>query len=180
MVIVLYAGFVMLTLQWAGPRLARLVPVWRYSVPAVAYPLIFPRVLPYYDVDIGLDILGIGAMPDDNVQVQQVLAPGTTGYTVAVPFQFVLYSQGGLPVAIVGAAVVGVLVGAAWAAVLGARPGPTQSLGGALVVAFAAFLAMDSARNAIIVSYGLAWGAPIVALLHALASGRPAARRLPG
>jgi hypothetical protein len=169
--------FLALTLQWGTLRTATYGLMNRYAVPAIVYPLVFPRVLPYYQLDVGLGRVGIGGrMPDDNIRVQQLLAPGA-GHTISAPFHFILYSQGGVLVALVGALVVGAVVGAGWAMVLAARRvTATRSLLGALVVTFAAFLAMDSVRNAASVSYGVGWGILFVAFLHPIQSGLAAWR----
>jgi hypothetical protein len=164
--VALYAFFVVLSLQWSPLAGATVGLLNRYAVPAIQYVVVFPRILPYYHVDIGLDMVGIGRMPDDSIQVAQVLAPGTDR-TVSVPFQFVLYSQGGVLVALVGSLIMGALLGGSWAAVLGwPQLTATRSLLGALVMTLGAFLAMDSVRNAVTVSYGLAWGVLMVAGLH--------------
>jgi hypothetical protein len=164
--VVLYAFFMILSLQWSPLAGTTSGLLKRYAIPAIEYPVVFPRLLPYYHVDIGLDILGIGRMPDDSIRVPQVWAPGSD-YTIAAPFQFVLYSQGGVLVALAGSVILGAVLGGSWAAVL-AEPHltATRSLLGALVITFGAFLAMDSARNSVTVSYGLAWGVLMVAGLH--------------
>ena len=172
----LWVVFMVLTLQWGFVRTATHGLMRRYAVPAVAYPLVFPRVLPYYHLDLGLDMLGVGRMPDDNIRVQQVRSPGSRN-TISAPFQFVLYSQGGVLVALAGAVVVGAALGAGWAAVLAVRRGTvTRSLLGALAITFGAFLAMDSPRNAATVSYGVGWGILVVALLHLAETGLTAWR----
>ena len=178
--VVLYAFFVILSLQWSPLAGSTSGLLKRYAVPAIQYSVVFPRMLPYYHADIGLDILGIGRMPDDSIRVPQVWTPGTD-YTVSAPFQFVLYSQGGVLVALAGSVILGAVLGASWAAVL-AEPhlSATRSLLGALVIIFGAFLAMDSARNSVTVSYGLAWGVLMVAGLHVASCLWPSAAATPG
>ena len=178
--VALYAFFVILSLQWSPLAGATSDLLKRYAVSAIEYAVVFPRILPYYHVDLGLDILGIGRMPDDSIQVPQVWEPGST-YTVSVPFHFVLYSQGGVLVALAGSVILGAVLGASWAAVL-AEPHlmATRSLLGALVILFGAFLAMDSVRNAVTASYGLAWGVLMVAGLHVASRLWPSAAATPG
>ena len=162
----LWALFLILTLQWEPLQTAMYGLAMRYAFPAIVYPLVFPRILPYYHVDIALDMVGIGRMPDDSIRVHQVLQPGSD-YTITAPFQFVLYSQGGVIVALAGSIIVGAWLGGCWAAVLGLpRRTAIRSLLGALVITFGAYLAMDSARDALTVSYGVAWGGLVVGFLH--------------
>lgn len=153
-----------------------LAPLTRTSICAVVYPVIFPRWQAYYPPDVGLDILGWGRMPDDNLVVYRYLWPEHEHGSVAAPFHVVLYSQGGVSIAIAGALLTGMLLAAAWSLVpLDARPGVTSSLLGALVLTLAMFLAIDSLRNSLVVSYGLLWGAGLVAALEL--AGRATGRR---
>jgi hypothetical protein len=143
-----------------------IAPLTRTSISALVYPAIFPRLVPYYRLDVGVDILGYGSMPDDNLVVYRILWPEHHRGSITSPFHFVLYSQGGLAVALAGAVAVGILVGAGWVLIV-RQPRMTAAaavLGGVLVT-FAVFLAIDSARNSVIVSYGLAWALPVIALL---------------
>lgn len=142
-------------------------PLTRTSVTALVYPAIFPRWHPYYHVDLGMDIVRIGRMPDDNLVVYRILWPGHHRGSVAAPFHFVLYSQGGMLVAVIGALVMGFLTGCCWTQVVDqTRLGAEMSLFGGLLVTFGVFLAIDSIRNSTVVSYGLVWGALLLLLLH--------------
>jgi hypothetical protein len=144
-----------------------LAPLTRTSVCAVVYPVIFPRWHPYYPPDVGLDILGWGSMPDDSLVVYRYLWPEHHRGAVGAPFHIVLYSQGGILIALAGAFVVGMLLAAAWIPVtLESSPRIAVALWGALILTLSTFLAIDSVRNSIVVSYGLAWGALAVALLE--------------
>jgi hypothetical protein len=147
-----------------------LSPLTRTSVAAVTYPVIFPAVQPYYRIDVGQDILGFGAMPDDNLLIYGVLWPEHERGAIGAPFQFVLYSQGGLLLACMGSLLVGLALAIAWRPLQEAdRPTVIVSLYGALIVVFAAFLAIDSLRNSLIVSYGTGWGLIAVAFIGAAA-----------
>ena len=140
-----------------------LSPLTRTSVAAVTYPAIFPHVRPYYRVDVGQDILGFGAMPDDNLLIYSVLWPEHERGAIGAPFQVGLYSQGGLWLACLGSLLAGLGLALAWRPLRDMdRPAIIGSLYGALIVVLAAFLAIDSLRNSLIVSYGMAWG--VVAL----------------
>jgi hypothetical protein len=90
---------------------------------------------------------------------------------VAAPFHVVLYSQGGLLTAILGALLVGAALAAGWVVVGRSepRPGVCTSLWGGLVLTLGVFLAIDSLRNSLVVSYGLAWGLIAVVGLSAAA-----------
>jgi hypothetical protein len=146
-------------------------PLTRSSICALVYPVVFPRWHPYYRFDVGLDILGWGRMPDDNLVVYRYLWPDHHRGSVAAPFHVVLYSQGGLLTAILGALLVGAALAAGWVVVGRSepRPGVCTSLWGGLVLTLGVFLAIDSLRNSLVVSYGLAWGLIAVVGLSAAA-----------
>lgn len=138
---------------------ALISPLTRSSAPALWYPVIFPHKHSYYHLDAGQDILGYGAMPDDNIVVWNYLNPNLPGGTEMVPYQFVLYSQGGTALAIGLSLVLGALLAAVWRATQSARvPRPWDALLGALTVLLAVYLGIDSLRNSVLVSYGVIWG----------------------
>ncbi len=143
----------------AGFFYALLAPLTRTSVPAIYYSFIFPREHPFYGLDIGQDILGFGAMPDDNRVVWRRMNPDIEGGSVAAPFHFVLYSQVGLPGALVGSFLVGLALGWGWFFVLGRIQSPAiGAMAGSLIMLLATYLAIDSVRNSLTVSYGVVWG----------------------
>jgi hypothetical protein len=144
-------------------------PLTRTSIAAIAYPAIFPSILPYFHLDLGQDILGFGRMPDDNLVVYRVLWPEHHRGSITAPFQYVLYSQGGMLVAAAGSLLLGALLGMLWRLLVmsAAQPGPVASVGAAVVLLLAVFLAIDSPRNSLIVSYGLAWAVPVLLVLGA-------------
>lgn len=138
---------------------ALLAPMTRTSVPAIYYSFVFPHEHPFYGLDIGQDILGFGAMPDDNKVVWRRMNPDIEDGSVAAPFHFVLYSQVGLPGALVGSFLVGLALGWGWFFVLGRIQTPIISaMAGSLIILLAIYLAIDSVRNSLIVSYGVIWG----------------------
>jgi hypothetical protein len=146
-----------------------LSPLTRTSIAAIAYPAIFPSVLPFYHPDLGQDILGFGRMPDDNLVVYQVLWPEHHRGSITAPFHYVLYSQGGLLVAATGSLLLGMVLGGLWRLLVLSvpQPGAVASVGAAAVLLLAVFLAIDSPRNSLIVSYGLAWTIPVLVVLGA-------------
>ncbi|RMG43766.1 MAG: hypothetical protein D6723_20120 [Acidobacteria bacterium] len=138
---------------------ALLAPLTRTSVPAIYYSFIFPREHPFYGLDIGQDILGFGSMPDDNKVVWKRMNPDIEGGSVAAPFHFVLYSQVGLLGAMLGSFLVGLALGWGWFSVLGSIQSPAiGAMAGSLIILLAIYLAIDSVRNSLIVSYGVVWG----------------------
>ena len=147
-----------------------LSPLTRTSVAAVTYPVVFPNVRPYYRIDVGLDVLGFGAMPDDNLLIYSVLWPEHERGAIGAPFQVALYSQGGLRLACLGSLLVGLALALAWRPFRDLdRPTAIGSLYGALIIVLAAFLAIDSIRNSLIVSYGMAWGLVALGFIGAAA-----------
>jgi hypothetical protein len=145
-------------------------PLTRTSVPAIAYAEAFPDRIPYYHLDLALDILGIGRMPDDNRVVSRLLWPDQRGASaVAVPFHFALYSQGGIWIALFGALLVGATIGCVWSALSAAsRLSISGSLAASLVLVLAWMISTDSVRNALLASYGVLWGAAPVILVWTL------------
>jgi hypothetical protein len=147
-------------------------PLTRTSVPAIAYAELFPEKVPFYHVDVALDMLGFGRMPDDNLVVNDILWPYQKGGSVAVPFHFVLYSQGGLPVALLGSFLVGSFFSAVWYPLSRSRRlSMTGSLLAGLVLTFAWLNAIDSLRNNFLASYGMFWGALPVVVIYLWAEG---------
>lgn len=138
----------------------------RTSVPTIAYAALFPHRIPFYHIDLGMDIIKVGRMPDDNLVVFNVLWPEQKGGSVQAPFHFVLYSQGGLGVALCGSFLVGILLAVIWRRVVACERLTIEgSLFASLVLVFAWFLSIDSVRNSLLVSYGVLWGALLVCAL---------------
>jgi hypothetical protein len=154
--------------QLVASDYAALSLIMRTPGPALYYPVVFPRQHPFYNLDLGQDILGFGSMPDDNHVVWRAMYPGIAG-GAAAPFNFVLYSQGGIAVSLVGSAVVGALVAFCWLLALSSRGGVNvRSLLGVLLLLFAMHLSIDSLRNTSLVSYGFIWGGAFVLVAYAL------------
>lgn len=142
-----------------------LAPLMRTSAPALYYPIVYPDSHPFYGPDLGLDIVcsrRIGCsglrMPDDNLVVWDYMNPSLHGGSITAPFQFALYSQAGVPGALFGSLLLGVLLAVTWRVARGAVfPPVVSSLAGAAVVLLSVNLALDSPRNSILVSYGALW-----------------------
>jgi hypothetical protein len=156
-----------------------LSPLTRTSAASLFYADVFPDRHPFYGL-----ALGDGRPTDDTRVVWDRMNPQLPGGSVAVPFQFGLYALWGLPGALAACLVAGLALGALWRVVLGgAGIREWQALLGSLVVLLAIYLAIDSAQNSILVSYGVLWGwlfvggaLAIAAFLRAVASVRGARR----
>jgi hypothetical protein len=137
---------------------ALLAPFVRTSGPAVAYPSFFPARHGYFRLDLGLDVLGFGAAPDDNQVSFDLMYPDAAHGQNSVPFAFTLYSQGGLAVALLGALIVGLLWRLAWWLGTTRIPAPLgRAVVAALIIIFGVYIAGDSGRNALLASYGVIW-----------------------
>jgi hypothetical protein len=145
------------------PLLFLLAPVTRTPGPAVAYPALYPGRHAYYSVDLGLWVAGIGNAPNDNQTSFRLLFPNVSSGTNSVPFMFVLYSQGGLLVALAGAFIVGVAWRLAWISLSRIVTTGAGACGAALLVLFGINIAQDSVMNSLLVSYGIVWPALVVA-----------------
>src|SRR2546428_4528197 len=137
----------------------------RTSAPALTYPAVFPSMHGFYGPDLALDVVcsrRIGcygrAMPDDNLVVWDRMYPNNPGGSITAPFQFALYSQAGLPWALFGALILGMVLAIWWRAVRSRLFGaPWSELAGAVTIVLVVHLALDSARNALLVSFVALW-----------------------
>ena len=141
----------------------------RTAFSSICYVVVFPKYLDYYPLDLGLDMLGIGTMPDDALQVYAILNPQNPNGSTAAPFFTVLYSQGGLAVAFVGALVVGVCFGLFWEMLLRKREiGTCGAALGGLALFFAVSLAMAGGRDSLLSSYGVIWPVIVLCLFYGI------------
>jgi hypothetical protein len=126
------------------------------------YVVTFPDQHPYYGLDLPFDRF----TADDNLAVWSEMWPKTPGGSVSAPFQFSFYAQVGVAGTLALAIFLGVLLGVAWAwfRKLEAQT-PVTLMVGALILLFAIFLSMESARNSVISSYGLIWGGMFLVFL---------------
>jgi hypothetical protein len=137
---------------------ALLAPMSRTSLPAMYYPIVFPKLHDYYGLDLGQDILGFGGMPNDNQIIWKYMYPNLPGGSAGAPYQFALYSQVGAIWTLPLCALVGALLGGGWQVVLmGGIPTAVRSLTGTILVLFSIYLAIDSLRGSLLASYGLVW-----------------------
>lgn len=136
--------------------------VFRTSAPAMYYPVVFPAKQHFYGLDLPFDRF----TADDNLDVWKVMWPNTPGGSVSAPFQFSLYAQVGLIGTMVLSIIMGILIGFMWAWFLKIDlQTPATLMVGTLTLVFAIYLAIDSARNSIVSSYGLVWGGIFLVIL---------------
>lgn len=136
--------------------------VFRTSAPAMYYPAVFPAKQAFYGLDLPFDRF----TPDDNLAIWKEMWPNTPGGSVSAPFQFSFYAQVGLMGAMALSVIIGLLMGGVWAWFLKVNvQTPVTLMVGALTLVFSVYLAIDSARNSIVSSYGLVWGGMYLAIL---------------
>ena len=136
-----------------------LSPLTRTSAASLHYADVFPRRHAFYGFGFG-----DGDPTDDTRVVWDYMNPTLPGGTVAAPFQFGMFALWGLVGALAASAAVGVGLAFLWRIVIESRPSRDwQRLVGSLVVLLAVYLAIDSAQNSILVSYGVLWGLLFVA-----------------
>lgn len=139
----------------------------RTAFSSICYPIVFPRYMDYYPIDFGLDILGIGTMPDDAVQVYAILNPQNPNGSTAAPFFTVLYSQGGLLVAYVGSLILGFCFGLFWGLILrGRKISPCAAALVGFALYFALSVAMAGGRDSLLSSYGAVWPVIVLCMLY--------------
>lgn len=130
---------------------------------------VFPRFFDYYPIDIGLDLLGIGLTPDENIVAAKILYPDAERPgSVPVPYHIALYTQGGIIVAIIGSIIVGFCIGFFWIIAISKKHILNYAFG-AWICVFAIMLATNSGRNALFSSDGAVW--PVI-VLGCIALGR--------
>ena len=140
-------------------------PLTRTSISALYYPIVFPEHEPFYGIDIGLDVIGFGYMPDDGIVVWKYMNPDIPGSTSA-PFQYVIYSQIGLPWTLAVCIFLGFIVGVSWRCVnLPISPKDLTTVAGVYLVVSSMYLAIDSPRNILLSSYGVVFAMIFLVLI---------------
>jgi hypothetical protein len=136
-----------------------LTPITRGSAPVLYYPIVYPKVHPYYGVDLFQDEIGLpSAFPDDNRVIWHAQYPHHPNGTSVAPFQFSLYSGDGLVATLVECLIIGLLMGFGWRLITSRLLPPVwSSLLAASECLFGVYLAIDSWRNDTTVSYGALW-----------------------
>jgi len=129
----------------------------RFGAVLFHYVDIFPSKHNFYHFDFGQDIIGMGEMPDDGQVVWNKIYPDKTG-SLAVPANFSFFVQGGIFTSLISMFILGGLVSFVWQLLINVKKLLVfRVLMGATVLLFSLQLAMDSARNLIICSYGYFW-----------------------
>jgi hypothetical protein len=143
-----------------------LSPLTRTSAPSLYYADVFPRRHAFYGFG-----LGDGKPTDDTRVVWDYMNPTLPGGTVAAPFQFGMFALWGLAGALAACAAAGAGLALLWRIVIESfPPRDWQSVGASLVVLLSVYLAVDSAQNSILVSYGVIWGLLVVAVALGIAA----------
>jgi hypothetical protein len=150
-----------------------LSPLTRTSSASLYYADVFPRRHAFYGFG-----LGDGKPTDDTRVVWDYMNPTLPGGTVAAPFQFGMFALWGLAGALAACAAAGAGLALLWRIVVDSfPPRDWQSLGASLVVLLALYLAIDSAQNSILVSYGVFWGFLVIAAAIGIAAAVRRAER---
>jgi hypothetical protein len=138
---------------------ATLSPITRSSAPVLYYPLVYPRLHPFYGPDLFQDEVGLPShLADDNHDIWNAQYPyGPAGTSVA-PFQFSIYAGSGLIGTLVECFIIGALMGLTWR-LCNARSlsASWSSLLASSECIFGLYLAIDSWRNDTTVTYGALW-----------------------
>lgn len=117
----------------------------------------FPDFYSFYHIDLGLDMIGIGSMPDENIVAAKLLYPGEEEPgAFPTPYYIVLYTQGGIWVPLVGGFLVGIFMGLIWNILLNAGTNESRLLM-ALGGIFSINIAIGSGRDALLSSSGFLW-----------------------
>jgi len=157
---------------------ALLSPLTRTSAASLYYAKVFPHRHAYYGFGIG-----DGRPTDDTRVVWDYMNPTLPGGSVAAPFQFGMFALWGTFGSLAAACVAGAGLALLWRVVFSdGQPRGWRSMFAALVVLLAIYLAIDSAQNSILVSYGVFWGFVFVvaiALTTRITGRRYARARIP-
>ena len=130
------------------------------------YVTLYPSVLPYSGIDLGLDLIGIGSKNTESFDVARYMDPTVSWGQgeAAAAAHVVAYCQGGIPFAIVTLILCGVFLH--WVSRLEAYL--DSPLGYALYVqglVFAYYLTQTTLRGAFTTGYGIMWAVGCLALL---------------
>lgn len=149
---------------------ATLSPITRSSAPVLYYPLVYPKLHPFYGPDLFQDELGLPShVADDNHDVWKAMYPAGPSGTSVAPFQFSIFAGSGLIGTLVECLIIGALMGLTWRVVTSrAISAVWSSLLAASECLFGLYLAIDSWRNDTTASYGALWGVFLVGIAVAL------------
>lgn len=143
------------------------------------YMSVFPEILDFAGIDLGLHLFGIGEVARDNLDVFNYMYPGITWVQGAAPGPAHLraYSQGGMLFALFTL----VLIGLSFKLIVALR----QNINGPATfgiymssLTFLYFLTQTSLRESILSCYGIFWG--VVGLVPLVLFNRPPIAAEPG
>lgn len=132
--------------------------IFRMSSSFPYYVNLYPGVLPYGGVDLGLNVFGIGEAPRDPLDVHEHIYPSVNIEGAAAPAAAHVraYSQAGLPWALVTAVGIGIVVYFVARSRSKVR-GPLSFALNIQLLVLLYYLTQTSAVEAITSSYGLIW-----------------------
>lgn len=166
--------------NWSYEQTFNLI-VFRMAHSYPYYLNIYPDMLPFFGLDLGLHLIGMGEIASDNNIVFEYMYPSCDWVQGAAPgpAHVRAYGQGGLPFALVTLMLIG--LGIKMAGVLRryiAGPLSFSLYMASLVCMY--FLTQTSAREALLSCYGICWAMPGILPLWILSKpARPAASRAP-
>jgi hypothetical protein len=149
---------------------ATLSPITRSSAPVLYYPVVYPKIHPFYGPDLFQDELGLPShLADDNHDIWKAQYPNRPAGTSVAPFQFSIYAGSGLIGTLVECLIIGGLMGLMWRIATWRELSPMwSSLLAASACLFGLYLAIDSWRNDTTVSYGALWGVLFIGMTMVL------------
>lgn len=143
------------------------------------YINLYPEVLPYSGIDIGLDIIGLDKYPIDNLIVFDYMYPSViwTQGAVAAAAHVRAYAQGGIIYAMVTLVLIGFFIKilAQLGKRLSKQPNPilyALYIQGGII--FLYYISQGAIRDALLVSYGVKWvfiGLMTVVIFQMVCSG---------
>ncbi len=166
--------------NWSYEQTFNLI-VFRMAHSYPYYLNIYPDMLPFFGLDLGLHLIGMGEIASDNNVVFDYMYPACDWVQGAAPgpAHVRAYGQGGLPFAMVTLMLIG--LGIKMAGVLRryiAGPLSFSLYMASLVCLY--FLTQTSAREAVLSCYGICWAMPGIVPLWLLSKpARRAAIRTP-
>jgi len=156
--------------DWSMLQSAFLV-IFRMANAFPYYCSLFPEVLHFTGIDVGLDLVGLVPKPNENEVVFDYMYPDVHWVQGAAPApaHLAAYAQGGMPFAVATLLLIGIAV--AVVASAGRRLERALSYGayiGGLL--FLYYLTQITVRGALITNYGLAWAAVVLLALRSCSS----------
>jgi len=156
--------------DWSVLQSAFLV-IFRMANAFPFYCSLYPEVLHFTGIDVGLDLVGVVPRPTENEIVFNYMYPDVDWVQGAAPApaHLAAYVQGGLPFAVATLMLIGIAV--AVVARAGRRLESSLSYGAYIGgLFFLYYLTQITLRGALITNYGLAWAAVVLVALRGCSS----------